>query len=190
MLHTERLTLRNLVESDFDAVHRYASDPMVTRYTSFGPNTTDETRAFLTRSIESAAATPRRNYAFAAVERASGDLIGGCGLEQCDRTGEHYAFGYCFNRSRWRLGFGQEAAAALVQFGFERLQAHRLYAHVFVGNAASVRILERLAFRQEGLALQSLYLRNSWHDILTFAQLRREWLAAKDSAGTETMRLL
>lgn len=181
MLQTQRLILRDLAQSDFDAVHRYASDPLVTRYTSFGPNTVDETRAFLTRTIESTTATPRRNYTFAAVERASGELIGSCGLEQCDGTGQHYGFGYCFNRNRWRLGFGMEAAGALVQFGFERLQAHRLCANVFVGNAASVRILERLAFRREGLALQSLYLRNSWHDILTFARLRREWLGARES---------
>ncbi len=55
--------------------------------------------------------------------------------------------------------------------------ARRLWVYVFAGNAASVRILEGLAFRQEGLALQSLYLRDSWHDILSFAQLRSEWLA-------------
>jgi len=177
MLQTERLILREMAQSDFDAIHQYASDALVTRYTSFGPNTPDETRAFLARTIESAAATPRRIYTFAAVERASLELIGGCGLEQCDGTGQHYVFGYCFNRNRWRQGFGKEAANALVHFGFEHLQAHRLWAHVFAGNAASVRILEGLAFRREGLALQSLYLRNSWHDILTFAQLRSEWLA-------------
>jgi ribosomal-protein-alanine N-acetyltransferase len=177
MLQTERLILRELAQSDLDAVHEYASDPLVTRYTSFGPNTADESRAFLARSIESAAVTPRRTYAFAAVERTSGRLIGGCGLEQCDGTGRHYGFGYCFNRNWWRRGFGKEAAGALVQFGFERLQAHRLWAHVFAENAASMRILEGLAFRREGLALQSLYIRNSWHDILTFAQLRSEWLA-------------
>jgi len=181
MFQTERLILRELAQSDFDAVHQYASDPLVTRFTSFGPNTEDETRAFLTRSIESASATPRRHFTFAAVERASGELIGGCGLEQCDGTGQHYVFGYCFNRRWWRRGFGKEAAGSLVQFGFERLHAHRLWAHVFAGNAASVRILEGLAFRREGLALQSLYLRNSWHDILTFAQLRSEWLT-KQSA--------
>jgi ribosomal-protein-alanine N-acetyltransferase len=181
MLQTKRLILRDFAQSDFDAVHQYAADPLVTRYTSFGPNTADETRAFLARSIESATATPRRSHAFAAVERATGELIGGCGLDQCDDTGQHYVFGYCFNRNWWRQGLGKEAASALVQFGFERLRAHRLWAHVFAGNAASVRILEGLAFRQEGLALQSLHLRNSWHDILTFAQLRHEWLAARDS---------
>src|SRR5258707_14836145 len=84
MLQTERLILREFAQADFNAVHEYASDPLVTRYTSFGPNTVDETRAFLTRTLESATATPRRNYAFAAVERASGDLIGGLGLvERC-----------------------------------------------------------------------------------------------------------
>lgn len=175
MIETDRLTLRELRQSDFDAVHEYASDPLVTRYTSFGPNTPEETRDFLTRSIEAIAAVPRRVYTFAAIERASGSLIGSCGLQACDGTAQHYAFGYCFNRNAWRQGFGKEAAGAVAQFGFGRLDAHRLMAHVFAGNEASVRILEGLGFRREGLALQSLYLRKSWHDILTFAQLSSEW---------------
>ena len=178
MIQTNRLVLRDFVFPDFDAVHEYASDPLVTRFTSFGPNTSDETRDFLTRSIKARSAIPRKIHTFAVVERTSSQVIGGCGLEQCDGTGRHFAFGYCLHRNWWGRGIGKEAASALVQFGFGTLQAHRLWAHVFVGNAASIRILERLAFRREGLALQSLYLRNSWHDILTFAQLRSEWLAA------------
>lgn len=176
-LQTDRLLLRDLERSDFDAVHAYASDPLVTRYTSFGPNTAAETHAFLSRCLEAGATIPRRSHTFAAVERASGKLIGSCGLQPSDDTGLHFAFGYCFNQHWWRCGFGKEAAAAIVQFGFEQLQAHRLWAHVFTGNAASARILSGLGFRQEGLALQSLYLRNSWHDILTFAQIRTEWRA-------------
>jgi RimJ/RimL family protein N-acetyltransferase/catechol 2,3-dioxygenase-like lactoylglutathione lyase family enzyme len=178
MLQTNRLILRDLVLSDFDAVHEYASDPLVTRFTSFGPNTADETRDFLNRSIHAGSVSPRQIHTFAVIEQGTGHLIGSCGLEPCDGTGRHYVFGYCLNRHWWGRGFGQEAADALVQFGFDRLQAHRLWAHVFLGNAASVRILEGLGFRREGLALQSLYLRNAWHDILTFGQLRSEWLAA------------
>jgi ribosomal-protein-alanine N-acetyltransferase len=179
MIETDRLTLRDLALSDFDAVHEYASDPLVTRYTSFGPNSIEETGEFLARSTEAILAAPRRVYTFAVVERATSRLIGSCGLQSCDSTDQHFAFGYCFNRNFWRQGFGKEAAGAVVQFGFERLNAHRLWAHVFAGNMASVRILEGLAFRQEGLALQSLYLRNSWHDILSFAQLRSEYRRRK-----------
>jgi RimJ/RimL family protein N-acetyltransferase/catechol 2,3-dioxygenase-like lactoylglutathione lyase family enzyme len=189
MLQTNRLILRDLVLSDFDAVHEYASDPLVTRFTSFGPNTAEETRDFLSRSIDAASVSPRQIHTLAVIEQATGHLIGSCGLEPCDGTGRHYVFGYCLNRHWWGRGFGREAADALVQFGFDRLQAHRLWAHVFLGNTASVRILEGLKFRREGLALQSLYLRNAWHDILTFGQLRSEWLAASPPAIRQSIGL-
>lgn len=189
LLHTHRLTLRDFVLSDFDAVHTYASDPLVTRFTSFGPNTVGETRDFLSRSIDAGAASPRQVHTFAVIEQSSGHLIGSCGLEQCDGTGRHYVFGYCLHRDWWGRGFGQEAARALVQFGFDRLQAHRLWAHVFLGNSASVRILEGLGFRREGLALQSLYVRNAWHDILTFGQLRSEWLTENPRTIRQSIRL-
>jgi RimJ/RimL family protein N-acetyltransferase len=180
ILRTHRLLLRDLVLSDLDEVHAYASDPLVTRFTSFGPNTLADTRAFLERSIVAGAAIPRRSYTFAIVEQASGRLIGSCGMEQCDLTGRHYVFGYCLNSQWWAAGFGKESARALMHFGFERLQAHRLWAQVFLGNIASEKILEGLGFRREGLALQSLFLRDAWHDILTFGQLRAEWLARAD----------
>ena len=61
MLQTNRLTLRDFVLSDFDAVHAYASDPLVTRFTSFGPNTPEETREFLNRSVHAASVSPASN---------------------------------------------------------------------------------------------------------------------------------
>jgi RimJ/RimL family protein N-acetyltransferase/catechol 2,3-dioxygenase-like lactoylglutathione lyase family enzyme len=189
MLQTHRLILREFVLPDFDAVHDYASDPLVTRFTSFGPNTAEETRDFLHRCIHAGSVSPRQAHTFAVIEQSSGHLIGSCGLEQCDGTGRHYAFGYCLHRHWWGRGFGQEAARALLQFGFDRLQAHRLWAHVFLGNTASMRILEGLGFRREGLALQSLYVRNAWHDILTFGQLRSEWLAGNPPAIKQSIGL-
>ena len=64
MLQTERLDLRQFEIADFDAVHAYASDPLVTRYTSFGPNTFEQTRDFLTRTIKSYGESPRRSFIF------------------------------------------------------------------------------------------------------------------------------
>src|SRR5262245_29322946 len=141
-LTTARLVVRDFESTDFDAVHAYASDPVVTRYTNFGPNTEEETRAFLDRVCASAAVSPRTDYSFAVVERESKALIGTVGLGACDATGQHYSFGYCFNRAYWGRGLGKEAARGMVEFGFDVLQAHRLWAYVFVGNEASARILE------------------------------------------------
>jgi [ribosomal protein S5]-alanine N-acetyltransferase len=174
ILQTERLDLREFDLEDFDAVHAYASDPLVTRFTSWGPNTPEETHEFFARTFKDNQEVPRRNFVFGIVERESGRLFGSAGIGWSDDTGRQFALGYCLHRDWWGRGFGSEAATALVEFGFEQLEAHRLWAHVFVGNTASARILEGLGFRQEGIALKSAYVRNAWHDLITYARLSSE----------------
>ncbi len=50
-LETQRLILRDFVESDWSEVHKYASDAEVVRYLTFGPNTEEDTKNFLQREI-------------------------------------------------------------------------------------------------------------------------------------------
>jgi RimJ/RimL family protein N-acetyltransferase len=53
-LETERLILRRFTPDDFDAVHSWGSNPMNTRYMSWGPNAESDTRKFL-ESVKSGA---------------------------------------------------------------------------------------------------------------------------------------
>jgi ribosomal-protein-alanine N-acetyltransferase len=175
-LSTTRLLLRDLREADFEAVHEYAADPKVVRYTTFGPNTEEQTRAFLTACALEPAEVPRRSYTLGVIDRTSGQLIGSCGIMQSDGTARQFMLGYCFSRAAWNQGYGKETARALARFGFETLNAHRLWALVFLDNLPSARILEGLGFRREGLARQSLFARGAWHDVITFAQLRSEYI--------------
>lgn len=89
--------------------------------------------------------------------------------------GPQYSFGYVLHKDWWGQGLASEATAALVKFGFDELRAHRLWAHVFVGNTASERVLRKLGFRYEGCALQAFFVREKWFDLQTFAMLRSEW---------------
>lgn len=50
-LETQRLILRDFVESDWQAVHQYASDREVVRYLTFGPNSEEDTENFLQKEI-------------------------------------------------------------------------------------------------------------------------------------------
>ena len=79
-LQTERLILREFVKSDWKAVHEYASDPEVVRFLEWGPNTSDETVAFLDGTLACQKEKPRRIYEFAIVLKDTGKLIGACGL--------------------------------------------------------------------------------------------------------------
>jgi len=174
-VQTARLTFRDLTVDDFDAVHAYASDPEVTRYTAFGPNTVEQTREFLQRHVEESAQADRTTYNFGLVHTQTKRLIGSCGLMRSSPNGPQFGFGYVLHKDWWGQGLASEATAALIRFGFEELRAHRLWAHVFVGNAASERVLRKLGFRYEGCALKAFFVRETWFDLQTFAMLDSEW---------------
>ena len=78
-LVTERLCLRDARADDFAAVHRYASDPEVTRFMLWGPNGAEATQEFLERTLAAANTQPRSDFGLLVEERAKGAVIGGCG---------------------------------------------------------------------------------------------------------------
>lgn len=57
-------------------MHAFASDPEVTRHTEWGPNTPEDTAAFLREAMSEAGTRPRTRYALALVSRADEALIG------------------------------------------------------------------------------------------------------------------
>ena len=113
-------------------------------------------------------------YSFALIHcKETNKLIGSCGLMRSDTNGPQYSFGYVLHKDWWRQGLASEATAALVKFGFDELQARRLWAHVFLGNTTSEKLLQKLGFRAgRGCTLKSFFVRNAWHDLQTFAMLR------------------
>jgi RimJ/RimL family protein N-acetyltransferase len=171
-LLTPRLELRDFRLDDFAAVHAYASDPLVTRYTSFGPNTEEQTRAFLDMMLKDASAKPRQNYNLAVVDRESGTLFCGCGL--LGRGERVHEIGYVLNRGWWGRGFATEIVGALLAFGFGELSAHRIYARVAPENEASSRVLTRHGFRLEGHLRKECFVRGEWQDSLLYALLEEE----------------
>jgi len=175
MLEATRLYLRDFAPGDVDAVHAYASDPLVTRYTAFGPNTEAETRNFVDRVVVEASTKPRRSHTLAVIHSSSRQLIGGCSLELADSVGPQYVLGYCLHSGYWGQGLGFEAVRRILVFGFSELSAWRIYAPVFLGNEASARLLQRLDFRLEGTHRQSTFARGAWHDEMVFALLKAEW---------------
>jgi [ribosomal protein S5]-alanine N-acetyltransferase len=64
-LESQRLILRDFVESDWPAVHQYASDREVVRYLTFGPNSEEDTKSFLQREISLQGEEPRQHFALA-----------------------------------------------------------------------------------------------------------------------------
>jgi ribosomal-protein-alanine N-acetyltransferase len=175
-LQTERLLLRPFRKSDYDAVHAYASDPEVTRYTSFGPNTPQETRDFLQRSAAAQTRVPRLDYGFALVLRENDRLIGGAGLYLRENEPRIAELGYVLHRDFWGEGYAPEAVRALIDLGFRELGIHRIYARYHPQNRASARVMEKAGMQYEGVMRESAFVKGAWWDFGQYAILSQEWV--------------
>ena len=176
-LETPRLILREFRESDFDAVHAYGSDPEVARFMVWGPNTPEETRAFLDRALEDLRHWPRPSVNAAVVLADSGRLIGSAELRVKDPENLTGEFGYCFHRDAWGQGYGPEAALALIRQGFDEMGLHRITATCDVRNRKSWRVMEKLGMRREATFRKDVRVKRRWRDTYLYAMLREEWRA-------------
>lgn len=152
LLQTPRLSLREFMDGDAEAIQVYAGDPEVTRCTSWGPNTPEATAAVLAGWLQEQRISPRTECTLAIVRKEDGVLIGGTGFGMADWNTGTANFGYVLRRSAWGEGYATEAGRAVSEWALGELGLRRLMAHCEPANAASAHVLGKIGFeRQEGL---------------------------------------
>lgn len=174
-VQTERLRLRELEASDFDAVHAYTSDPFVVRFMPWGPNSETDTRDFLLRARSLADAQPRLGYELAIAPREGAALVGAIGLHRTDDTSSEAMLGYCLARPAWGHGYATEAGLAVIGFGFADLGLESVWAGCDTENAASIRVLEKLGMRVHSEHVHDAEVRAGWRESLMFRIRSSEW---------------
>lgn len=163
-LETERLTLRPLRIMDSADMYDYAKREDVTLYLRWSPHPSEQyTRDYL-RYIEQRYAMGEF-YDWAVVERESGRMIGTCGFTRFDLPHNSAEIGYVLNPDFHGRGYGTEAAARVVRFGFERLRLHRIEARFIQGNEASLHVMEKLGMRLEGYRRDGMRIKNAYRTI-------------------------
>ncbi len=178
-IRTKRLLLRELQYSDLEAVHKYSSDPEVVRHMDWGPNSDNDDKQFVERTIARQKERPRRNFTLAITMKDTKSLIGSCGIHKSNITDREGWIGYCLSRQYWGRGFGTETARALLHFGFENLNLHRIFATCAPANTASAHVLEKAGMRLEGHFRQHRWTKRKWRDSLVYAIIDKEWRASK-----------
>jgi ribosomal-protein-alanine N-acetyltransferase len=146
-IETQRLVLRELQISDAAPLAQIWSDPDVTKFMG-GPRDEARLRQDLEDEAESAAAS--RIDLWPVVEKASGEVIGHCGLLEKEVDGQaEIELIYVFGKAAWGQGYATEAAMAVREYAFEQLGLRRLIALIDPGNAASERVALKAGFRYE-----------------------------------------
>jgi len=114
----------------------------------------------------------KREYTFGIYELGTNNLIGHIALYAIKRLPYSSAFvGYAMDEIYAGKGIVTEAVELVVQFAFEQIGLHRVEAYVSTENSASIRVLEKSGFQQEGLLRKLLYINGQWVDHYLYARL-------------------
>jgi len=177
-LITHRLTLRELVEHDWQAVLAYQSKPDYLRLQTWEERTEQDVQAFIQQFITWQQEQPRTKFQFAITLSAKPQqLIGICGIRKETVDSQEADVGYEIDPSFWGHGYATETARKLLAFGFDELQLHRIWAWTLLDNVASSRVLEKLGMQREGQLRQNRWIKGRWRDSVIYGILRDEWAA-------------
>jgi RimJ/RimL family protein N-acetyltransferase len=174
---TLRLRFRNFRADDWAAVHSYGSLPEVARFENWGPDTPEDSKAFVARAMARQREVPRRIYDLAMILKADGSLVGGAALKRGVEDFMTAEIGYTFHPRVWGRGLATEVAQALVDFGFRDLGPQRIWATCWPENHASFRVLQKAGLSFEGLLKGNAFVRGRLEDALLCGISRDTWLA-------------
>jgi ribosomal-protein-alanine N-acetyltransferase len=110
------------------------------------------------------------------VRRQDGALLGAIDLSEIVRGNFQSAYlGYWIGASHARQGYMREGLALALDHAFKSHRLHRLEANIQPANTASIRLVDSLGFRLEGLSPRYLKIGGRWRDHERWAILSAEW---------------
>jgi RimJ/RimL family protein N-acetyltransferase len=173
MFETEHLILRRFSEADIEPIYAIRGDAEMMRFIR-EPQDRAETANWI-KLISSRWETDKIGLC-AVVEKASGQVIGWCGLWQLIETGED-ELGYAIIKDFQGKGYASEAAEAFLSYGFNTLKLDKIVAVARQENTGSRRVMEKLGMKFDYIG--QFYDRDLVHYSITKEEFYRLKLSAQ-----------
>jgi ribosomal-protein-alanine N-acetyltransferase len=140
VIETARLRIRSLRDDDLADLVALIGNWEVARWVSSHPYSEADGREWIAQvQQDHATGRPRR---FAIALKKTDRIIGGVGLDgDTGSETEEAALGYWLGQPYWRNGYGREAVAAVIDYGFRTLGIETIRAYTDPSNAASQKVL-------------------------------------------------
>jgi [ribosomal protein S5]-alanine N-acetyltransferase len=172
-LHTDRLVLRLHTLADAPELARLAGTREVAATTLRIPHpySVADAEAYIIARQD-----VDEQLAFAIVLRENSVLLGGIGLRLEEKEHRHAELGYWIGAPYWGQGYATEASRAMLRYGFEVLNLHRIHASHFANNAASGNVLRKIGMKHEGTLRQHILKWGQYVDLEVYGMLDTDLL--------------
>ena len=177
VLPTARLTLTDFLPSDTNAYLAMAQDQKYQRFYSEQDCSEQTMRDLVTLFVEQSRELPRTKYQLAIRLAPRADpvspLIGTAGLRIDDKGDASVGCGLL--RACHGQGIAEEAMIGLVNFGFEELGIHRVYAETLAANKAAIALCRRLGMIEAQRLHAHRYFKGRSWDAVTMEMDLSRW---------------
>lgn len=155
-LESKRFVLREVKEKDYLSIYEIYSDNDTVKYQQMVTMQTMEqaqksVQAFL-RGFEN-----KKFIRWCIATRQQDNVVGLITLHSFNRWNSQGEIGFMLNKAYWRQNIMGEVGEEILKFAFQVMDLNRIEASVHPENIASIKLCEKLGFKEEGVKKEAAY---------------------------------
>ena len=174
-IETERLVLRRFKYSDDDTMLKnwIADEKIQSLYSEPVYTTKKEVKELLDKYIRYYEKDDY--YRWAIIEKSSNECIGQIAYFLVDSKNHFAEIEYCVGIDFQCRGYATEATKAVIAYGFDKINLHKVQICTKAINKPSKRVIEKCGFIYEGTLRDFFYINGAYVDRLYFSMLKSEY---------------
>lgn len=180
-IETERMTLRRFSYTDDEAMLKYwiADEKIQSLYSEPTYTTKEAVKGLLDQYIGNY--EKQNYYRWAIILKDNNECIGQIAYFLVDDKNHFAEIEYCIGSAFQCKGLATEATKAVIKYGLDKMNLHKVQICTKTINAPSRRGIEKCGFTYEGTLRDFFYMNGEYVGRLYFSILRSEYEAINES---------
>ena len=180
VLTTKRLLLRKITPEGFKYIFEHYSEEEIKK--QLGLTTEEEFIREREKNKGGYLTYDRSIIQFKLVLKETHEVIGSCGYHNWYSAHNKAELGYTLTSDEnKRKGYMSEAVDTVLEYGFASMNLNRIEACIGPGNIASLSLIRKYGFTQEGYLRQHYIRDGEIQDTLIFSLLKEEYKGIKNN---------
>lgn len=171
VLHTKRLTLRDILLSDAEEIFHMRANDRVNQFIA-RPQMEEVTSAQALVERTRQAFAEQKAIGWAGLLRDQKKIIGTCGYNAIDWDNHRAEIGGEMTTAYWGKHLALEAMASITRFGLHHLGLHSIEAKILPSNRGAIYLLETLGFQQEAHFKDRIFFEGEFLDMAVFSLIK------------------
>lgn len=173
ILKGENIILRPLKMSDVPRFIKWLQDPTVNKFTLRRKVGLKEERKWIHGLKKD-----KNNLTFA-IDTKNGIHIGSINLYLVKLDNNAIFDIFIGDKNYWDKGYGTNASKVIIDYGFRKLNLHKIFLDVYEYNKRAIRLYKKLGFKIEGAQRENILYNGKFYDKILMGILKKWWDISK-----------